>query len=102
MSQLNSLSEILHHLTSNGYSLADAVLAALPEDAVLSNDWRLDSVHRVMHEIELGSAAVVIAVSSVERCLKLVFVEPLRPKTEYSPMNVLRRLFPMRRRNYPV
>ena len=98
MPQLQPLSDILQQLTSNGYSLADAVLATLPDDALLSNDWRLDSVQRVTQGIEIGSAALVIAVSSVERCLKLVFVEVLRPPFTFSPLTLLRRLFPMRKR----
>lgn len=98
MPQLQPLSDILNQLASNGYSLADAVLASLPDDAIHSNDWRLDSVQRVANEIGIGSAALVIAVSSVERCLKLVFVEALRPAADFSPMTLLRRLFPMRKR----
>lgn len=97
MTNLQQLPEILQQLSANGYSLADAVLASLPEEAILSNDWRLDSVHRVYHEIGVGGAALVIAVSSVQRCLKLVFVETPAAAAEFSPLALMRRLFPMRR-----
>ncbi len=89
MKQRTSLSETLQNLTSKGYCLAEA---ALPDESLQSDDWRLDAVERIRQE---QGSAIVIAGSSVQRCMTLVFVEMLSPKTDFSPMTLLRRLFPM-------
>jgi len=88
MKYRNSLSEALQNLVSKGYSLADAQL----EESFQSNDWRLDSVEQVSQE---QGKTLVIAVSSASRKMKLVFVEALTSITDFSPMTLLRRLFPM-------
>jgi hypothetical protein len=85
------LSETLQKLLSNGYSLADTSIDALPDESIQSNDWRIDAVEKIRQE---QGSAIVIAVSSVRRCKKLVFVEVSAPKAEFSPMTLLRRLFP--------
>lgn len=88
-----SLPETLKNLLSNGYHLADNHIATLPDESLQSDDWRLDSVEQIRQE---QGGAIVIAVSSVRRCMKLVFVEVLLPRHEFSPIQLLRRLFPMR------
>jgi hypothetical protein len=88
-----SLPETLKDLFSNGYRLADNHIATLPDESIQSDDWRLDSVERIRQE---QGGALVIAVSSVQRCMKLVFVEVLLPQHDFSPIQLLRRLFPMR------
>ena len=90
-----SLSETLKNLMSSGYRLADAQIAALPDESLQSDDWRLDSVEQIRQE---QGKALVIAVSSVSRRMKLIFVEVLLPQSDFSLMNLLRRLFPMRQR----
>lgn len=90
-----SLSETLKNLISSGYSLADAKIAALPDESIQSDDWRLDSVEQIRQE---QGKALVIAVSSVQKCMKLIFVEVLLPQSDFSLMNLVRRLFPMRQR----
>jgi hypothetical protein len=87
-----SLSETLKNLISSGYSLADAEIAALPDESLQSDDWRLDKVEQIWQE---QGKALVIAVSSVSRCMKLIFVEVLLPQSDFSLMTLLRRLFPM-------
>ena len=84
-----SLSEALKNLISSGYRLADTQL----DESIQSDDWRLDSVEKIRQE---QGNALVIAVSSVQRCMKLIFVESLVPQSNFSLMNLLRRLFPMR------
>lgn len=88
MKHRKSLSETLQSLTSKGYRLADAQIEA----SIQSNDWRLDSVEQVMQE---HGKTLVIAVSSASRKMKLVFVEVLTSVGDFSPMTLLRRLFPM-------
>lgn len=90
-----SLSETLKNLMSSGYHLADAHIAALPDESLQSDDWRLDSVEQIRQE---QGKALVIAVSSVSRRMKLIFVEVLFPQSDFSLMTLLRRLFPMRQR----
>jgi len=94
MKKSTSISEALQHLISNGYQLAESQIACLPEEAILSDDWRLDSVHQVPPGQETRAKTLVIAVSSARRRLKLVFIENLLPKSDFSPMTILRRLFP--------
>ncbi len=88
-----SLPDALQNLTSKGYHLADSQLIGMPDQAIHSNDWRLDSVQQVRRE-QNNSSALVIAVSSAHRHMKLVFVEGIQQKSDFSPMNLLRKLFP--------
>ncbi|MCB0527005.1 MAG: hypothetical protein R2791_14570 [Saprospiraceae bacterium] len=98
MKHHNSLSEILQNLNEQGYLLAEEQLANFPEENLRSDDWRLDSVEEVLQE---SGKALVIAVSSASRHLKLIFVEALSSLSDFSPITLLRRLFPMRpRANY--
>jgi hypothetical protein len=96
MKQGPSLAETLHHLTSNGYQIADPHIPTHASESIHSDDWRLDSMYQVQKEQELPSKALVIAVSSSRRHLKLVFVEDMIPKHDFSPMGLLRRLFPLK------
>jgi len=95
MKQRSTLSEILQNLSSKGYRLADEQMAEFPEESLQSNDWRLDSVEEVSQE---QGKTLVIAVSSASRRMKLVFVEMLTSLTDFSPITLLRRLFPMQNR----
>ncbi|MDO8365281.1 MAG: hypothetical protein Q7T20_00700 [Saprospiraceae bacterium] len=92
MQQNQSVSEALQTLESKGYHLADAI-ADQPEESIQSNDWHLDSVHKVQEE---GRNALLIAVSSASRRLKLVFVELTFSRSDFSPITLLRKLFPKR------
>ena len=90
MPQSQSVSEALQNLQAKGYHLADA-LAEQPDESIQPNDWRLDSVQKVQEE---GRNALLIAVSSASRRLKLVFVESSFSMSDFSPMTLLRKLFP--------
>lgn len=90
MPQNQSVSEALQNLQAKGYHLADA-LAEQPDESIQPNDWRLDSVQKVQEE---GRNALLIAVSSASRRLKLVFVESSFSMSDFSPMTLLRKLFP--------
>ncbi len=92
MEYRTSLSEILQTLASKGYRLADEQIAAFPDEPLQSDDWRLDSVQRVLQE---QGKTLVIAVSSTRRHMKLVFVEILSSFNDFLPITLLRRLFPM-------
>ncbi len=94
MQQNQSVSEALQTLEAQGYHPADA-LEEQPEASIQSNDWRLDSVHKVQEE---GKSSLLIAVSSAKRRLKLVFVESTFTMSDFSPMTLLRKLFPRRNR----
>jgi hypothetical protein len=90
-----SLSEILQQLIEKGYQLAD--LDYSPRvDENLPHDWHLDTVKKVINDEHSNTLSIVIAVSSGSRSTKLVFVEPLDTQqvSNFSPMNLLRRLFP--------
>ena len=96
MTKSTSLPDALQNLTAKGYHLADRQIIDLPDQSIQSNDWRLDSVQQVRQEQQNGpSSLVVIAVSSVHHRLKLVFVEAMQHKSDFSPMNLLRNLFPI-------
>ncbi|MFN0036955.1 MAG: hypothetical protein ACKVUS_18015 [Saprospiraceae bacterium] len=94
MQQSQSVFEALQTLEAKGYHLADNI-AEQPEESIQSSDWRLDSVQKVQ---EAGENSILIAVSSASRRLKLVFVEYSFSKSDFSPMSVLRKLFPKRNR----
>lgn len=90
MPQNQSVSEALQNLQAKGYHLADT-LNEQPDESIQPNDWRLDSVQKVQEE---GRNALLIAVSSTSRRLKLVFVESSFSMADFSPMTLLRKLFP--------
>ncbi|MDX1913694.1 MAG: hypothetical protein SFV22_19520 [Saprospiraceae bacterium] len=94
MQQNQSVTEAIQHLEAKGYHLADQI-ADHAEESIQSSDWRLDSVQQVQEE---GKNSILIAVSSASRRLKLVFVESTFSKSDFSPMNLLRKLFPKRNR----
>jgi hypothetical protein len=96
MKQRVSLPEVLQELSAQGYYLADSDFSEAPNESIRSVDWRLDSVQKVTHTLQHDASALVIAVSSVSKRMKLVFVEVLMSKSDFSPMALLRRLFPMR------
>lgn len=85
-----SVSEALQTLEAKGYHLADT-LSDQPDESIQSNDWRLDSVQKVQDD---GRSALLIAVSSASRRLKLVFVESTISISDFSPVTLLRKLFP--------
>ena len=90
MPQSQSVAEALQTLEAKGYHLADTI-SPQPDESIQSNDWRLDSVQKVQDE---GRNALLIAVSSASRRLKLVFVESTFSASDFSPMTLLRKLFP--------
>jgi hypothetical protein len=92
-----SLAEILQQLHAQGYSLADSYLTTLPKESIEANDWRLDMLHQIRYDLSTNYKVLVIGVSSVQRHLKLVFVEVLSPNTDFSPITLLRKLFPTRK-----
>jgi len=92
MQQNQSVSEALQTLEAKGYHLAD-ILEDHPDESIQSNDWRLDSVQKVHEE---GKNSLLIAVSSASRRLKLVFVESTFSISDFSPVTLLRKLFPKR------
>ncbi len=92
MQQHQSVTETLQTLEAKGYHLADSLLEQ-PDASIESNDWRLDSVHKVNEE---GKRSLLIAVSSASRRLKLVFVESTFSSSDFSPVTLLRKLFPKR------
>lgn len=94
MQQSQSVSEALQTLEANGYHLADT-FTDQPDESIQSNDWRLDSVQKVQEE---GRNSLLIAVSSASRRLKLVFVESMFSRSDFSPVTLLRKLFPKRNR----
>jgi hypothetical protein len=98
--ETTSLTEVLHQLNDQGYRLADADIAAMPSESIQSNDWRLDQAYRLPHSTDTETdtnSVYVIAVSSTKRLLKLIFVEVRFPQDDFSPLTLLRRLFPRRR-----
>lgn len=94
MKQRESLTEVLHQLNDKGYQLAEQYLASYPEESILATDWRLDAVRHVQDDQQWNVKSMVVAVSSIQRHVKLVFVEAVRSQKDVSPMSILRRLFP--------
>jgi hypothetical protein len=92
-----SLPETLRDLKAKGYHIADTELDHMPPDAIQSDDWRVDEVRHHKNSSQQESA-VVIAVSSSRRNLKLVFVEMIKSKLDFSPLKLLRRLFTFSKR----
>ncbi|MBU6339894.1 MAG: hypothetical protein KGS48_00245 [Bacteroidetes bacterium] len=95
MIQHNSLPDLLQSMAQKGYQFADAHVAAMPPESIQSDDWRLDSVQQVYQDPKKQVKALVIAVSSEKRRMKLVFVEVSSPQEAFNPMHLLRRLFPL-------
>jgi hypothetical protein len=89
-----TLSGTLQYLLNNGYQLADAGIAAMPPEAIQSDDWKLDKVHRFKAESQQAGQVLLIAVSSNLRNMRLLFVEVVTSPGEFSPINLVRRLFP--------
>ncbi|MDX2135075.1 MAG: hypothetical protein SFV52_09820 [Saprospiraceae bacterium] len=98
MSKNAQLKDILNQFYAQGYRLADSSVAAMSNEAIQSNDWRLDQVQQVRNEHHRDSPAMVMAVSSATKGMRLLFVEVLYPGTEFSPVQLLKRLFPVRNR----
>lgn len=92
-----ALGEVLQQLSAAGYQFADARIAAMPDESIQASDWRLDALHRVISGVDQDQKVLVIAVSSRQRKLKLLFVEVVDPHTDFSPMTLMRRLFPAKR-----
>jgi SOS response regulatory protein OraA/RecX len=92
MQDNQSVTEVLQKLKDKGYHLADNV-ADMAEEAIKSADWKLDTVEQVQED---GKKLLLIAVSSVRKRLKLVFVEHTFSPSDFSPMALLRKLFPKR------
>ena len=99
MTYSSSLSETLQNLAVKGYRITDLEHLAIPEDAIQSHDWRLDAMHHVKTESSRGPQTLVIAVSSAHKHLKLAFVRELLSKQDFSPLTLLRRLFPTHKRS---
>ena len=70
----STLPETLRGLEAKGYHIADTETETMPPEAIQSDDWRVDEVLHHKDENEKASA-VVIAVSSSRKKLKLDFVE---------------------------
>lgn len=93
-----SLSETLLTLATKGYRITDLEHLNLPEEAIQSHDWRLDALHHVKKGPGQEPPTVVIAVSSANKHLKIAFVRELLTKQDFSPLLLLKRLFPQQRK----
>lgn len=82
--------------------MADAKIAAMPSESIQSEDWKLDVARQVRHEQYPNHKVLVIAVSSRRRDMKLLFVEVVFPGVEFSPLQLLKRLFPENRGGHPL
>ncbi|MBL7780445.1 MAG: hypothetical protein JNM22_04440 [Saprospiraceae bacterium] len=98
MTYTASLSETLQNLAGNGYRITDLDHMTMPEDAIQSHDWRLDALHHVRTENQQAPHTLVIAVSSAHKHLKLAFVRELLSRQDFSPLTLLKRLFPSQKR----
>jgi hypothetical protein len=89
------LSVTLEQLAANGYYIADTTqFFEQPMESIQSSDWRLDLVQPAKED---GRSAMVIAVSSASRRLKIVFVEYVLSITDFWPTDLLQKLFPKRK-----
>lgn len=89
------LSTTLEELAAQGYHIADeTAFFAQPEESIKSSDWRLDLVQPASAD---GRNAMIIAVSSASRRLKVVFVEYVLSITDFWPTDLLQKLFPKRK-----
>ncbi|MCA0237085.1 MAG: hypothetical protein LCH81_11940 [Bacteroidetes bacterium] len=98
MTYTTSLSETLQNLAGNGYRITDLDQLNLPEDAIQSHDWRLDALHHVRNGNHQSPHTLVIAVSSAHKHLKLAFVREMLSRQDFSPLTLLKRLFPSQKR----
>ncbi len=94
MQKSQSVSESLQTLQAKGYHLAET-FADQPEGPSQPHDWRLDSVQKVQEE---DGYALLVAVSSACRSRKLVFIESAPSNASFSPVTLLRKLFPKQTR----
>jgi hypothetical protein len=89
------LSITLETLAAQGYHIADeTIFFEQPDASIQSADWRLDLVQPASSD---GRNAMVIAVSSASKRLKLVFVEYVLSITDFWPTDLLQKLFPKRK-----
>ncbi len=89
------LSITLEQLAAQGYHIADErQFFEQPMESVQSADWRLDLVQPAKED---GRNAMVIAVSSASKRLKVVFVEYVLSITDFWPTDLLQKLFPKRK-----
>lgn len=96
MTYRNSLPEVLQQFHEKGYHLAEQYLSLHSEDSIRSTDWRLDTVKQVQDDKHWGTRMMIVAVSSLQRSIKLVFVQPIKSQKDISPVGILKRLFPAR------
>jgi hypothetical protein len=94
MTYRNSLPEVLQQFHEKGYHLAEQYLSLHSEDSIRSTDWRLDSVKQIQDDTHWGTRMMIVAVSSLQRSIKLVFVQPIKSQKDVSPVGILKRLFP--------
>jgi hypothetical protein len=93
--KLVPLNSTLDELAAKGYHIADeTTFFAQPVESIQSTDWRLDLVQPATEE---GRNAMIIAVSSASRHLKVVFVEYVLSITDFWPTDLLQKLFPKRK-----
>lgn len=89
------MNSALEQLAAQGYHIADERnFFEQPEESIQSTDWRLDSLQPANEE---GRNAMIIAVSSASRHLKVVFVEYVLSITDFWPTDLLQKLFPKRK-----
>ena len=92
MQKNQSVTEALQALQTQGYQAVET-FSEQPEESSQPHDWRLDSVQKVE---ENGRNSILVAVSSAIRRRKLVFIESTPSNASFSPMRLLRKLFPKR------
>jgi hypothetical protein len=97
MNKQSSLPETLQYFSARGYQFTDLDQTGPAEDAYHADDWRLDAVQRVPHP-QPGAQTLVIAVSSQRRRMKMVFTKELLSQHDFSPLHLLKRLFPQRKK----
>jgi hypothetical protein len=88
-----SLSNILQQFYSQGYVLHENKINNSPNESLQAPDWRLDSVRRIPPGADHSEAYIVVAVSSVYRQSRLLFVESVAANQRFDPMQLMRRLF---------
>lgn len=89
------LNSTLESLAAQGYHIADEhIFFEQPAESIQSTDWKLDLLQPASEE---GRGAMVIAVSSAKRRLKVVFVEYVMSMTDFWPTELLQKLFPKRK-----
>ena len=85
----------LEQLAAQGYHIADeSTFFDQPAESIQSTDWRLDLLQPAKEE---GRSAMVIAVSSAQKSLKVVFVEYVLSMADFWPTELLQKLFPKRK-----